>query len=77
MKQISFYFLKIVLNLCLVGAAARAGLKTTIIEKPIKDILNIQLPVILLYQMKIVVFWTLLMKIEQKQRLFLLELMMS
>ncbi|HRM35335.1 MAG TPA: ABC transporter transmembrane domain-containing protein, partial [Aliarcobacter cryaerophilus] len=29
-------------------AAARAGLKTTIIEKPIKDILNIQLPVILL-----------------------------
>ena len=29
-------------------AAARAGLKTTIVEKPIKDILNIQLPVILL-----------------------------
>lgn len=29
-------------------AAARAGLKTTIIEKPIKDILNLQLPVILL-----------------------------
>jgi len=29
-------------------AAARAGLKTTIIEKPIKDILNLQLPLILL-----------------------------
>jgi len=29
-------------------AAARAGLKTTIIEKPIKDILSLQLPVILL-----------------------------
>lgn len=29
-------------------AAARAGLKTTIIEKPIKDILKLQLPVILL-----------------------------
>ena len=29
-------------------AAARAGLKTTIIEKPIKEILNLQLPVILL-----------------------------
>lgn len=28
-------------------AAARAGLKTTIIEKPIKDILSLQLPVIL------------------------------
>ena len=29
-------------------AASRAGLKTTIIEKPIKDILALQLPVILL-----------------------------
>lgn len=29
-------------------AAARAGLKTTLIEKPIKDILNLQLPAILL-----------------------------
>ncbi len=28
-------------------AAARAGLKTTIIEKPIKNILSLQLPVIL------------------------------
>ena len=43
-------------------AAARAGLKTTIVEKPIKDILNIQLPVILLLSNENSCIWSILSK---------------